>query len=92
MDQRNVFGKSRGTGGRGPRRRQSAEDLVHAYQKESQRQKLMVRKAKMCEAKLVFIQAAFKRLLTSEDFINLLRAEGLATAPKFITESAKGAK
>jgi ParB family chromosome partitioning protein len=49
----------------------------------------MVKKAKLCEAKLVFVQAAFKQLLTNEDFINLLRAEGLATVPKFIAESAK---
>lgn len=88
LDQRHFFGKSRNSGGRSTRRRQTAEDLVYAYQKESQRQKLMVKKAKLCEAKLVFVQAAFKQLLTNEDFINLLRAEGLATAPKFIAESA----
>jgi ParB family chromosome partitioning protein len=89
LDQRHFFGKSLSSGGHSTRRRQTAEDLVYAYQKESQRQKLMVKKAKLCEAKLVFVQAAFKQLLTNEDFINLLRAEGLATAPKFIAESAK---
>jgi len=89
LDQRHFFGKSLSSGGRSTRRRQTAEDLVYAYQKESQRQKLMVKKAKLCEAKLVFVQAAFKQLLTNEDFINLLRAEGLATVPKFIAESAK---
>ena len=88
LDQRHFFGKSLSSGGRSTRRRQTAEDLVYAYQKESQRQKLMVKKAKLCEAKLVFVRAAFRQLLTNEDFINLLRAEGLVTAPKFIAESA----
>ncbi|GAA5146397.1 plasmid partitioning protein RepB C-terminal domain-containing protein [Prosthecobacter algae] len=92
LDQRHFFGKALTAGGRGTRRRQTAEDLVYAYQKESQRQKLMVKKAKFCEAKLVFVQAAFKQLLSNEDFINLLRAEGLATAPKFIAESTKRIK
>ena len=92
LDQRHFFGKSLTSGGRSARRRQTAEDLVYAYQKESQRQKLMIKKAKLCEAKLVFVQAAFKQLLTNEDFINLLRAEGLATAPKFIAESARTTK
>jgi len=92
LDQRHFLGKSLSSGGKSTRRKQTAEDLVYAYQKESQRQKLMVKKAKFCEAKLVFLQAAFKQLLSNEDFINLLRAEGLASAPKFIAESAKGAK
>ena len=92
LDQRHFFGKSLTSGGRSARRRQTAEDLVYAYQKESQRQKLMIKKAKLCEAKLVFVQAAFKQLLANEDFINLLRAEGLATAPKFIAESARTTK
>jgi len=92
LDQRHFFGKSRSSGGKSTRRKQTAEDLVYAYQKESQRQKLMVKKAKFCEAKLVFLQAEFKQLLSNEDFINLLRAEGLASAPKFIAESSKGIK
>ena len=92
LDQRHFFGKSLRSGAKSTRRKQTAEDLVYAYQKESQRQKLMVKKAKFCEAKLVFLQAAFKQLLSNEDFINLLRAEGLASAPKFIAESAKGGK
>jgi ParB family chromosome partitioning protein len=93
IDQRQFFGKSLGRRGRQARRnRHTAEGLVNAYRKESQRQKLMVKKAKFCEARLVFVQAAFGRLLTDEDFINLLRAEGLATVPKFIAEAVKGNK
>lgn len=90
IDQRQFFGKSLGSSGRNAKKRaHTAEGLVSAYQRESKRQKLMVKKAKVCEAKLVFVKAAFKRLLTDEDFVNLLRAEGLATVPKFIAAAAK---
>jgi ParB family transcriptional regulator, chromosome partitioning protein len=90
IDQRQFFGKSLGSRGRNAKKQaHTAEGLVSAYQRESKRQKLMVKKAKVCEAKLVFVKEAFKRLLTDEDFVNLLRAEGLATVPKFIAAAAK---
>lgn len=90
LEQRQFFGKGLERGKRP--KRHTADGLVHAYKKESQRQKLLVKKAKVCEAKLVFVQAAFKKLLVDEDFINLLRAEGLATVPKFIADAAAGPK
>lgn len=90
LEQRQFFGKGLERGRRP--KRHTADGLVHAYKKESQRQKLLVKKAKVCEAKLVFLQAAFKKLLVDEDFINLLRAEGLATVPKFIAAAAAGPK
>ena len=86
IDQRQFLGKDLSTG-RNPRRtRASAESLVNAYRKESQRQKLLVRKAKVCEAKLVFLVQAFTTLFGDDNFANLLKAEGLATMPKFLAE------
>ena len=67
----------------------TAESLVRAYRLESQRQKVMVRKAKVCEAKLLSVAAAFRVLLTDEDYVNLLRAEDLHTMPKFLAERAR---
>jgi ParB family chromosome partitioning protein len=58
---------------------------VNAYRRESQKQKLMIRKAKICDAKLVFIVTAFNKLLAmDENFVNLLRAESLSTMPKYL--------
>jgi len=51
----------------------------------------MVRKAKLCEAKLLSVSAAIKVLVGDEDYINLLRAEKLETMPKFLAERAKQA-
>jgi len=54
------------------------------YRRESARQKIVVKKAKICEAKLVFIVSAFDKLLGDENFANLLRAESLFTMPKYL--------
>ena len=80
--------------GYGPRSRESAwrtsaESLVRAYRLETQRQKLMVRKAKLCEVRLLSAAAAVKVLVADEDYINLLRAEKLETMPKFLADRAR---
>jgi ParB family chromosome partitioning protein len=67
----------------------SAETLVNAYTRESRRQKLLVKKAKICEAKLVFIVTAFNRLRADDNFLNLIRAESLATMPKFLWQKVE---
>ena len=91
VELRRVVGK-----GFGQRRRQgpgrtTAESLVRAYRLETQRQKIMVRKSKLCEAKLLAVSAAFRVLMADEDYINLLRAEELHTMPKFLAERARQA-
>jgi ParB family chromosome partitioning protein len=59
--------------------------MVSAYRKESQRQKLMIKKARVCDARLSFIVTAFNKLLADENFFTLLRAESLATIPKYLS-------
>jgi ParB family chromosome partitioning protein len=77
--------KQRDTNNRpGRERLTSAESLVNAYRRESQKQKLMIRKAKICDAKLVFIVSAFDKLLSDEHFVTLLRAESLFSMPKYL--------
>ena len=49
---------------------------MRAYRLETQRQKIMVRKSKLCEARLLAVSAAFRVLMADEDYINLLRAGG----------------
>ena len=85
IDQRRFIGKKRDGNHRvGRKSLTSAEALVSAYRRESQRQKLMVKKAKICDAKLVFIVTAFQRMLGDENFVTLLRAEELSTMPKYL--------
>ena len=41
-----------------------------------------MKKAKICDARLVFTVTAFNKLLSDENFVTLLRAEGLLSLPK----------
>jgi ParB family transcriptional regulator, chromosome partitioning protein len=85
IDQRRFAGKQRDAGDRpGRKKLTSAESLVNAYRRESQKQKLLIRKARLSDEKLVFIVNAFNQLLADENFVNLLRAETLSTMPKYL--------
>lgn len=86
MQSRRLLGKQRGGRSWNARPRSSIESMVNTYRKESQRQKLMIKKAKVCEAKLAFIVTAFNKLLADENFVTLLRAEKLATLPRYLAE------
>lgn len=84
LDKRRLMGKQRGGKAQGVKPRTSVESMVSAYRKESQRQKLMIKKAKVCDARLAFIVTAFNKLLADENYLTLLRAEALATMPKYL--------
>ena len=71
-----------------PRKRAdvSTSSLVRTYQKEVERQKLVVRKAGFTQQRLLFVVSALQELFQDENFTNLLRAEGLDTLPKYLAE------
>jgi len=83
IEQRRHFGKKRDLR---KRTRTTADGLVNAYRRETERQTAFVRKARVSEGKLIFIVTALKRLMEDENFTNLLKAEGLLTMPKFLAE------
>jgi ParB family chromosome partitioning protein len=74
--------------GKGPRtktkrsRALSADELVRNYKKETQRQELTVKKARVCEHQLVFLTGALRDLLKDETFVEMLRAESLDKMPE----------
>ncbi|MCU1302762.1 MAG: chromosome partitioning protein ParB [Candidatus Sulfotelmatobacter sp.] len=83
IEQRNNGGK--GLQHRGPRstpsKPVSSEALIRAYQKETERQRQLVKRASLAGSRLMFVTAALKRLFRDEHFQTLLRAEGLDTLP-----------
>jgi len=64
----------------------TTSSLVRTYQKEVERQKAMVRKATFAQQRLLFAVSALQQLFKDENFVNLLRAEGLDTLPKYLAE------
>lgn len=89
VEQRKFFGRGGSLRAKNGAKKPSVDSMVLAYKRESQRQRMMVKKAKICEVRLLAMSAAFNLLMADEDFVNLLRAEGLATMPKFLSERAK---
>jgi ParB family chromosome partitioning protein len=89
IELRSLLGKSEGRPNRSADRgtkRVSADMLVRAYRKETDRQQLLVKKASMSQSRLLFVVNGLRRLLADEQFVTLLRAEGLLTLPRPLAE------
>ena len=56
--------------------------LIRAYQEDVDRKRILIRKAETTRNRLVFMTEALRKLLVDENFVTLLRAEGLDTLPR----------
>jgi ParB family chromosome partitioning protein len=89
IEQRNQTGKGMNRAGvaRGAVRPQiTATKLIRAYRKETERQKLIVKKAALTQSRLIFVVNGLRRLLADEHFVTLLRAEAMHTIPRPLAE------
>ena len=64
----------------------SSYSLVRTYQTEVERQRKMVLKAEHAHQRLLLVVQGLKKLFADENFVTLLRAEGLDTLPKYLAE------
>jgi ParB family chromosome partitioning protein len=71
-------------------KRMTAADLMQVYKREAEKQRLLVKKSDFTQARLLFVVEALKDLLADDGFVNLLRAEGLATMPRALTVPRAG--
>ena len=92
IDQRRFVGKGRDTDADKKKSRTNADSLINAFKRESQKQRLMVKKARLCDAKLVITVTALGKLLGDENFFNLLRAESLADIPQYLQDKLAAMK
>ena len=65
----------------------TSDALVRAYRQETDRQKLMIKKAELTQGRLLFVVEAFRLLRDDENFLTLLRAEGLELMPAYLQDS-----
>jgi ParB family transcriptional regulator, chromosome partitioning protein len=87
IEQRRIRGKRLVRGNRKPGEHiSSADALVRVYRREADKQKLMVKRAQLTEARLLFIVSALKKLFQDDDFIAVLRSEGLDSLPSYLAE------
>jgi len=64
----------------------SAHSLVKTYQNEVARQHKLVLKAEHAHQQLLLVVQGLKSLFIDENFVTLLRAEGLDTLPKYLAD------
>lgn len=88
VEQRKLAGKSLYSLDRTDRggRRITAEALVRSYRKETERQKLLIKKASLAQSRLLFVVNGLRRLLDDDHFVTLLRAEAMHTLPGPLAE------
>ncbi len=83
VERRQRYGRTiHGTAPQVNRPRISSEALVRAYEREADRQRLLIKKAEIAQSRLLFVVEAMRQLLADANYVTLLRAEGLATMPR----------
>ena len=87
IEQRKTKGKKLNQGHKTKEERvPTADTLVRVYRQEADRQKDVVKKARLTENRLLFVVTALKKLFQDENFLTLLKAEQLETLPTYLAE------
>lgn len=93
IEQRNLTGKGmHSIGHRQGRKPVTSTSLVRAYRKETERQKLLIKKATLAQGRLLFIVNALRELFQEPQFVKLLRAENMHTLPRSLAERVESKK
>src|ERR1700730_11044662 len=70
----------------------TAASLIKSYEDETQRQRVLVRKADLAQTRLTFVVNALRRLFADEEFLTLLRVEAVHTLPRPLAEQLEPAE
>jgi ParB family transcriptional regulator, chromosome partitioning protein len=82
IEQRRRTGKGLKINQRKREKTLSSTSLIRAFQEDVDRKRILIRKAEATRSRLVFMTEAMRKLLADDNFVTLLRAEGLETLPK----------
>lgn len=85
VEERRARGKNL-RGGSRTSRATSSHDLVRTLRKETRKQEVLVKKARLCEQQLRFVVSALKDLMKDAAFVALLQAEKLDKLPRYLSE------
>ncbi|MEJ8563024.1 plasmid partitioning protein RepB C-terminal domain-containing protein [Yoonia sp. GPGPB17] len=94
VEARQMHGKGRATSDGRSRKSMSVESLLKTYENDVEKKKMLLRKAHATRSEMLFLLQSLKTLMADENFVTLLRAEGLASLPKTIADrlsTAEGA-
>jgi ParB family chromosome partitioning protein len=82
IEQRRRRGKGFKSGSLKQNQGVSSAALIRAYREEAEKKRHLVRKAEATRDRLVFVTEALRKLYADDNFVTLLRAEGLDTLPR----------
>jgi ParB family transcriptional regulator, chromosome partitioning protein len=68
----------------------TAQKVLRTFHQEMNKHRMLVKKAKVAETKLLFMVSAMKSLLRDDHFVTLLRAEGLSSLPQYLADQING--
>ena len=68
----------------------SVNGLLRTYRESTDKKHSLVRKSDATRGRLVFVTEALRNLIADENFITLLRAEGLDTLPRKLGDRVHG--
>lgn len=75
-----------GFGRRPGNRKLTPDELMRLYQREAEKQQLIVKRSDFTRSRLLFVVEALRDLLGQDGFATLLRAENLNTMPAWLDE------
>jgi len=90
IERRRRRGKGQQVNGKRRERPLSSNALVRVYREDVDRKRLLIKKAGTTRDRLIFVTEAVRELLVDENFVTLLRAEGLDTLPRNLAERNAG--
>jgi ParB family transcriptional regulator, chromosome partitioning protein len=82
IEQRRRRGKGLQVNGKRREQTLSSNALIRAYREDVDRKRLLIRKAEATRSRMIFATEAVRKLLDDENFVTLMRAEGLDTIPR----------
>ena len=86
IEQRRRRGKGFKIGGQKREQPLSSTALIRAYREDVDRKRVLIRRANSTRDRLIFVTEAMRKLFAEENFITLLRAEGLDTLPRNLAD------
>lgn len=84
---RKAMGKALSPSGQRSGGKLTGDAVVRAFRKEQDRQRDALKKAELCEKRLLFTVNAMRLLIRDEHFLTLLRAEGLIDLPQYLADA-----
>lgn len=86
VEARQKHGKGNASTDRKSQKSLSITSLLRTYENDVERKRVLLRKAHATRSEMLFLTQSLKTLMADENFVTLLRAEGLTSVPRTIAD------